>query len=139
MDANSTTYPMPEIVDRDVNHEASIAAARKAAAEAGVGERVRFEVADAARLPGDGYDLGCFFDCLHDMGDPVDAARRTAQRRHPLACRGDGGCDRRASTVIEAYAERRRRDRAARRSPTVSWMWRWAQTRWKRSSRSCPA
>ena len=51
MDANSTTYPMPEIVDRDVNHEASIAAARKAAAEAGVGERVRFEVADAAGCP----------------------------------------------------------------------------------------
>ncbi|MGH3823166.1 MAG: class I SAM-dependent methyltransferase [Pseudonocardiaceae bacterium] len=56
-------------------HEPSIDAARKAAAEAGVGDRARFEVAAATALPADGYDLICFFDCLHDMGDPVGAAR----------------------------------------------------------------
>ena len=68
-------YPASTIVGID-SHEASIDEARKAAAEAGVGDRVGFEVADAAALPGTGYDLVCFFDCLHDMGDPVGAARR---------------------------------------------------------------
>lgn len=55
-------------------HEASIMAARKAAAEAGVADRVSFEVASAASFPGT-YDLVCHFDCIHDMGDPVGAAR----------------------------------------------------------------
>jgi SAM-dependent methyltransferase len=54
-------------------HHGSIAAASKAAADAGVGDRVRFEVASADSYPGT-YDLVCFFDCLHDMGDPVGAA-----------------------------------------------------------------
>jgi SAM-dependent methyltransferase len=65
------------------NHEASIADARKAAAEAGVGQRTRFEVAPAKELPGTGYDLVCLFDCLHDMGDPVGAARRIRQALAP--------------------------------------------------------
>jgi SAM-dependent methyltransferase len=56
-------------------HDASIIAARKAAAEAGVADRVTFEVAAAQTYPGTGYDLVCFFDCLHDMGDPDGAAR----------------------------------------------------------------
>jgi SAM-dependent methyltransferase len=56
-------------------HEPSIVAARKAAAEAGVGQRARFDIATAKELPGTGYDLVCMFDCLHDMGDPVGAAR----------------------------------------------------------------
>jgi SAM-dependent methyltransferase len=56
-------------------HEPSIAAARKAAAAVGVGHRARFHVAAAKELPGTGYDLVCLFDCLHDMGDPVGAAR----------------------------------------------------------------
>lgn len=55
-------------------HAESIAAASKAAAEAGVGDQVAFEVAAADRFPGSGYDLACLFDCLHDMGDPVKAA-----------------------------------------------------------------
>ena len=38
-------------------------------------DRVRFEVAPAAAYGGDGYDLVTMFDCLHDMGDPVGAAR----------------------------------------------------------------
>jgi len=65
------------------NHEASIADARKAAAEAGVAQRTRFEVAPAKELPGSGYDLVCMFDCLHDMGDPVGAARRIRQALAP--------------------------------------------------------
>ena len=55
-------------------HEESIEAAKKAAAEAGVEDRVTFETATAKDFPGSGYDLICFFDCLHDMGDPVSAA-----------------------------------------------------------------
>jgi SAM-dependent methyltransferase len=60
-------------------HEGSIAAARKAAAEAGVGDRVHFEVASGKDYPGTDYDLVCHFDCLHDMGDPVGAAAHTRQ------------------------------------------------------------
>ena len=64
-------------------HEASIKAARKNAAQVGVADRVRFEVADAAGLPGSGYALVCFFDALHDMGDPVGAARQAHQALDP--------------------------------------------------------
>lgn len=65
------------------NHEASITAARKAAAEAGVAQRTRFETASAHEFPGTGYDLVCMFDCLHDMGDPLAAARHVRQALKP--------------------------------------------------------
>jgi len=55
-------------------HEASIERARAAADEAGVAERVNFEVASAKNYPGRDYDFVAFFDCLHDMGDPVGVA-----------------------------------------------------------------
>ena len=55
-------------------HQPSIDAARKAAAEAGVSDRVTFEVASAKDFPGTGYDLVAIFDALHDMGDPTGAA-----------------------------------------------------------------
>ncbi|MDQ6695835.1 MAG: methyltransferase domain-containing protein [Actinomycetota bacterium] len=70
-------YPDAVFVGYDP-HDGSIAAARKAAAEAGLTDRVRFEVASAQDFPGTGYDLVAFFDCLHDMGDPVGALRHTA-------------------------------------------------------------
>ena len=60
-------------------HEGSIATARQRAAEAGVSDRVRFEVAAASSYSGRGYDLVTMFDCLHDMGDPVGAARHVRQ------------------------------------------------------------
>jgi hypothetical protein len=63
-------------------HPASIDAARKATAAAGVSANVKFEVAPAKSYPGN-YDLVAFFDCLHDMGDPVGAAsyvRKTLKR-----------------------------------------------------------
>jgi SAM-dependent methyltransferase len=66
-------FPRARVTGFDY-HEASILAAREAAAAAGVGDRVRFEVAPAAAFPGEEYDLVCMFDCLHDMGDPVGAA-----------------------------------------------------------------
>ncbi len=67
-------YPRSTFVGLDY-HEASIERARAAAASAGLGDRVRFEVAGAADFPGTGFDLVTMFDCLHDMGDPVGAAR----------------------------------------------------------------
>ena len=57
-------------------HGASIAAASVHAEEAGVDDRVRFERIDAGTYEGGDYDLICFFDTLHDLGDPVGAARR---------------------------------------------------------------
>lgn len=55
-------------------HGRSIEYARHAAQEAGVGDRVSFEVAKAKEYPGKDYDFVTFFDCLHDMGDPVGAS-----------------------------------------------------------------
>jgi 2-polyprenyl-3-methyl-5-hydroxy-6-metoxy-1,4-benzoquinol methylase len=57
------------------SHEPSIVGARRAATEAGVARRTRFEVSAAADVPGTGYDLVTMIDCLHDMGDPVGVAR----------------------------------------------------------------
>ncbi|HVU51438.1 MAG TPA: class I SAM-dependent methyltransferase [Polyangia bacterium] len=68
------TYPRCEIVGFDY-HGASIETARRRAREAGLADRVRFEVATAQDFPGKGYDLAACFDCLHDMADPVGAAR----------------------------------------------------------------
>ncbi|MGH8906806.1 MAG: methyltransferase domain-containing protein [Egibacteraceae bacterium] len=57
--------------------EASIADARRNAAQAGVADRVSFQLADSAALDaGDGFDLACIFEALHDMGDPVGALRQ---------------------------------------------------------------
>lgn len=56
-------------------HQGSIDEARKLAIEEGVADRVHFEVANAKNYPDHQYGLICFFDCLHDMGDPVGAAR----------------------------------------------------------------
>jgi SAM-dependent methyltransferase len=64
-------------------HAASIDAARQRAQDAGVADRVRFEVASAQAFPGEGYDLVAMFDCLHDMGDPVGAARRVRAALDP--------------------------------------------------------
>jgi SAM-dependent methyltransferase len=60
-------------------HEPSVQVAVKRAADAGVGDRVKFEVASAQDYPGTGFDLVCHFDCLHDMGDPVGAARHARE------------------------------------------------------------
>ena len=60
-------------------HEPSIRHARQAAAAAGLSDRVSFEVAMAKEYPGEDFDMVCHFDCLHDMGDPVGAARHARQ------------------------------------------------------------
>jgi ubiquinone/menaquinone biosynthesis C-methylase UbiE len=56
-------------------HAGSIDAALEIAREQGVEDRVTFEVATADDYARHDYDLVCFFDCLHDMGRPVDAVR----------------------------------------------------------------
>jgi len=63
--------------------EGSIEHGRRAAAEAGVADRVSFEVAPAKSYPGDGYDLVAMFDCLHDMGDPVGASAHVLETLTP--------------------------------------------------------
>ncbi|HJR41879.1 MAG TPA: methyltransferase domain-containing protein [Gemmatimonadaceae bacterium] len=60
-------------------HSASIDEARRNAADAGLADRLAFHVAGAAEYPGANYGLICFFDCLHDMGDPLSAARYAAR------------------------------------------------------------
>jgi SAM-dependent methyltransferase len=77
-------YPKSTFVGFDY-HEPSIQWARRAAKDAGVGDRVRFETAKSKEYPGNGYDLVAFFDCLHDMGDPVGAAKHV---RESLAADG---------------------------------------------------
>jgi ubiquinone/menaquinone biosynthesis C-methylase UbiE len=57
-------------------HPKSIAAARQHAEEAGVAGRISFATGTAKTFPADGFNLVCFFDCLHDMGDPVGAAEK---------------------------------------------------------------
>ena len=64
-------------------HDGSIKMAREAAAKAGVGDRVKFEVAKAKDYPGKGFDFVAFFDCLHDMGDPEGAAKHVKESMTP--------------------------------------------------------
>lgn len=61
------------------SHAESIAAARERAAAAGVADRITFDVATATSYPQAQFDLICFFDCLHDLGDPVGAARHAGE------------------------------------------------------------
>lgn len=73
-------FPASRFIGYD-NHPASIEVARRAASEAGVADRVSFEVASAESIPAPhgGYDLVAFFDCVHDMSDPVAAMRRASE------------------------------------------------------------
>ena len=67
-------YPASTITGSDY-HDGSIQTARKRAADAGVADRTSFEVASATAFSGRDLDLVTTFDCLHDMGDPLGAAR----------------------------------------------------------------
>src|SRR6185437_1252835 len=64
-------------------HDESLEMARKHAGDQGVADRVSFEVASASTFSGTGYDLAATFDCLHDMGDPLAAARHVRQALKP--------------------------------------------------------
>jgi ubiquinone/menaquinone biosynthesis C-methylase UbiE len=76
--AMAQAYPRAIFLGVD-SHAASIDTARERAREAGVADRVRFETARAKELPGKDFDLVCFFDCLHDLGDPIGAAKRARE------------------------------------------------------------
>ena len=71
-------YPASSFTGFDY-HQASIDTANERARKAGVADRVKFAAASAKTYPGDGYDFVTFFDCLHDMGDPVGAAAHVLQ------------------------------------------------------------
>lgn len=71
-------YPQSTFTGFDY-HGPSIEAAERAARDAGVAERASFAIAGAKDYPGSGYDLVAFFDCLHDMGDPVGACRHVLE------------------------------------------------------------
>jgi SAM-dependent methyltransferase len=68
------SYPASKFFGFDY-HSPSIEKAREKAQAVGVADRVTFQVAPAKAFPGKNYDLVAFFDCLHDMGDPVGAAK----------------------------------------------------------------
>jgi len=71
-------FPNSEFFGFDC-HAPSIERADEVAKEAGVDDRITFATGSAKEYPGDGYDLVCVFDCLHDMGDPVGASRHVLQ------------------------------------------------------------
>ncbi len=87
------TYPVSTVIGYD-NDPASIVLADKLTAEAGLSDRVEFSIASAADFPGRGLGLVTTFDCLHDMGDPLAAARHI---RHALS---DDG----VWLIVEPYA-----------------------------------
>jgi 2-polyprenyl-3-methyl-5-hydroxy-6-metoxy-1,4-benzoquinol methylase len=75
-------FPASTFVGSDY-HLASVETARQRAEAAGVADRVTFERADARSFGGAGFDLVTMFDCLHDLGDPVGAARRVRSALAP--------------------------------------------------------
>jgi ubiquinone/menaquinone biosynthesis C-methylase UbiE len=81
-------------------HPESLDGAKESAKRAGVADRVTFEIAAAKNYPGNDYDLVTFFDCLHDMGDPVGAAKHV---RESLASDGTW-------MIVEPYANNRTKD-----------------------------
>jgi len=85
-------FPRSNFVGFDL-HGPSIERANAVARESGLGN-LRFESANAKNFPGNEYDLVAFFDCLHDMGDPVGAAAHTLESLKP------GG----AMMVVEPFA-----------------------------------
>ena len=86
-------YPNSAVIGSDY-HDRSIEIARERAGDAGVADRVSFEVAASDAFSGTGYDLAATFDSLHDMGDPLAAARHIRQ-----ALTADG-----TWLIVEPYA-----------------------------------
>jgi len=92
------TYPDSQFVGYDY-HAESIKVAGEKAAAAGA-SNAKFEVADAVGYEGKGFDLIAFFDCLHDMGDPVSVARHARE-----AISDDG-----TAMIVEPFANDRLQD-----------------------------
>jgi SAM-dependent methyltransferase len=85
-------YPKSRFFGFDFHHP-SIIYARNAAVEQGL-SNARFETVTARKFPGRDYDLVAYFDCLHDMGDPVAALTHTRE-----ALKADGTC-----LIVEPFA-----------------------------------
>ena len=81
-------------------HPTSIARAQEMARQDRVDDRLQFAVARAQEYPGKNYDLVAFFDCLHDMGDPVRAGA------HVLETLAADGC----WMIVEPFAHDRVED-----------------------------
>ncbi len=92
-------FPNASFVGYDY-HAESILVARARAREAGVEDRVTFEIAGADGYGGERFDVIAFFDSLHDMGDPVAAARQAAAALAP-----GGSC-----LLVEPFANDRIED-----------------------------
>ena len=78
----AAAYPKSAFIGFDY-HDKSIARAREAVEEAGYIPNLVFQLAKAKEAPGDGFDLVCCFDCLHDMGDPVGASKHVREMLKP--------------------------------------------------------
>lgn len=78
----ANAYPQSRFWGFDY-HAGSIQEAQNLARQQGLTDRVTFEVASAKGYPQAGFDLICFFDCLHDMGDPAGAVKYAAQALAP--------------------------------------------------------
>ncbi len=89
------TYPDSEFIGYDYHDESIMIATEKAAA-AGV-SNARFEIADAVGYPGKDFDLIAFFDCLHDMADPIGVSRHARE-----AISDDG-----TAMIVEPFANDR--------------------------------
>ncbi len=76
------SFPQSKFYGFD-NHPQSIETARKRAQEESAQSNTFFETMDAQSYPSIGFDLVCFMDCLHDMGDPVGAARHAFNSLKP--------------------------------------------------------
>jgi ubiquinone/menaquinone biosynthesis C-methylase UbiE len=86
------TYPNTTFIGYDY-HSDSIRTARERATAAGL-MNVRFELADEVTYPDESFDLIAFFDCLHDMGDPVGVSRHARR-----ALKSDG-----TAMIVEPFA-----------------------------------
>jgi len=86
-------FPKSSFIGLDY-HDASIAIARQRAAEQGLAGNIAFEVQTATQFDGRDFDLVCFMDCLHDLGDPVGALARCRR-----ALKSDGKV-----LLVEPYA-----------------------------------
>ncbi len=75
--------PEQAVALTDADNPGSIETPRQRAQDAGVTDRVSFQIAPAAGYSGTGYDLVTMSDCLHDMGDPAGAARHVRSTLKP--------------------------------------------------------
>lgn len=75
-------------------HKKSIEQAIERAKDASL-TNISFEVSTAKEFPGKDYDFITFFDCLHDMGDPVGACIHVKE-----ALKSDGTC-----MIVEPFAK----------------------------------